>query len=161
MSDYEEEVGLDDWRQHKPYGVGYSRKRINFVKAGSAPATPSTTAIQSSTTTDVSSFYLNLVLGSKTTPSSPSPRTQVTASGNGLPSNICDICSLPILDPMAVKLKPKLDTAGLGIKTKNKGKSTEEGTKVVKKRLDAKSARKEAEKEKARMKAFAHYLNRP
>ena len=66
--------------------------------------------------------------------------------------------------PIAVKLNPKMDTAGLGIKVKDKRKGgdsigREEG-KVVKKRLDAKAARKEAERERERRKALADYLSR-
>ncbi|KAF8421278.1 hypothetical protein EV426DRAFT_222192 [Tirmania nivea] len=254
MGDHEEEyVGSEDWRRHKPYGAGISRKRINFIKAGSAPATPATT---STTSTDVSSFYLNLVLkGPKTTPGTPNsatdatPTAMATRAGDegrvGLTAStgreeedeevavalaedthlhpICDTCSLPIHDPethqhtlahqsslphselphhldrssqglkylisrgwdpdrkvglgkegaegdrvpMAVKLKPKHDTVGLGVKVKDKdrGKRKAKGShigseaKVVKK-LDAKSARKEAERERERRKALAEYLNR-
>jgi len=252
--DEEEYIGPEDWRRHKPYGAGISRKRINFVKAGSASVAPAATTA-TTTSTDVSSFYLNLVLkGPKATPGTPALATGATPTTTAgdvervestastvreeedeeevvvtrdtyrLP--VCDICSLPIhnpethqhtlahqsslphselphhLDrssqglkylvsrgwdpdkkvglgkegaegdrvPMAVKLKPKHDTVGLGVKVKDRGKGkrktkgsgsgSRSEAKVVKKKLDAKSARKEAEWERERRKALAEYLNR-
>ena len=131
MDDRDEEgyVGPEDWRRHKPYGAGISRKRINFVKAGSASATPATT-VATKTSTDVSSFYLDLVLkGSKAMPGAPAlatdatPKTTTTATRAGdvegveltasnerkeevvvakdtsYPLLVCDTCSLPIHDP--------------------------------------------------------------
>lgn len=264
MSDQEEDyVGPDDWRRHKPYGAGISRKRINFVKAGSAPASATSNAPPTTTTsTDVSSFYLDLVFkrGGRagTIPSTPKPvperfthtatseatetpalttdttATETTATEKQKEKQvdkttdlqICDICSLPVHDPtthahtlahqsslphselphhldrssqglkylvsrgwdpdkkvglgkegaegervpMAVKLKVKHDKVGLGIKVKNKDKGKIKGAgtgsggsgsegKVVKRKLDAKSARKEAERERDRRKALAAYLN--
>ena len=121
--DEEEYVGPEDWRRHKPYGAGISRKRINFVKAGSAPAIPATTT-STATSTDVSSFYLNLVLkGSRATPGAPASATGATPTMAGDAEGIelttsaerkerevvvakdthplptCDICFLPIHHP--------------------------------------------------------------
>ena len=110
MDDDEEYAGPEDWRRHKPYGAGILRKRINFVKAASAPAASATTS--TTTSTDVSSFYLNLVLkGSKTTPGTLALATGATATTTATragdtegvevdthPLPMCDICSLPMYD---------------------------------------------------------------
>jgi len=251
MDDRDEEyTGPEDWRRHKPYGSGISQRRINFIKAGSAPPKSEEAATTFTTSTDVSSLYLNLVLKRpKTTPGTPASVTNTTpttaatrtgfAGGVALtaitkrkgwdeeeiaitkdthPVQICETCSLYIHDsethhltlahqlslphselphhfdrssqglkylvsrgwdpdkkvglgkegtegdmvPMALKLKPKHDTMGLGLKVKDKDKRKAKGPgsgKVVKK-LDAKGARKEAEKERERRKALTEYLNR-
>lgn len=244
MSDHserEEYEGPEDWRRHKPYGGGVSRKRIKFVKSGSTQEQNDTRGTQS-TTIDVASFYLGLVLkgGSKIVPETPTTTTGVctdtkaiatcTGSSCTKPESdypVCNICTLPIINPLthqnslahqsslphsepphhldrssqglkylvsrgwdpdkkvglgkegaegdrvpiAVKLRPKLDTVGLGVKVQNKSKmkgvSTgpsggargyKEGKGIRK--LDAKSARKVADEEREKKRKLAEYFNK-
>ncbi|RPB29409.1 hypothetical protein L211DRAFT_776174, partial [Terfezia boudieri ATCC MYA-4762] len=127
MDDHDEEeyVGPEDWKKHKPYGAGISQRRINFVKAGSVQARLATTKATTAST-DVSSFYLNLVLkGSEAAPGTPALVTDATPTATAIRTGnaelitnterkgedeeevvvakntypVCDICSLPIHDP--------------------------------------------------------------
>ncbi|KAF8459542.1 hypothetical protein BGX38DRAFT_26755 [Terfezia claveryi] len=110
MDDHDEEeyVGPEDWRKHKPYGAGISQRRINFVKAGSAPATPATAKATTTAAPDTPALVTDA------TPTAMAIRTgdaelitstegkggdeeEVVVAKNTYP--VCDICSLPIHDP--------------------------------------------------------------